>query len=81
MKIKQAEFWGLKAYQFKLYMFLKYVDSKINVLNEKEIKSIAAFIRVPHDLIIEGLNELEKDGFIDILPFGIGIKEVEFYGE
>jgi hypothetical protein len=77
MKIKESYIWSLKAYQFKLYMFLKYKDSNIKVNDNKDIKAVASFLRIPSDLILEGLVELENDGLIKIYADCIVVEEIE----
>ena len=77
MKIKESYIWNLKAYQFKLYMFLKYKDSNIKVNDNKDIKAVASFLRIPSDLILEGLVELENDGLIKIYADCIVVEEIE----
>lgn len=77
MKKRMTDIWSMPAYRFKLYRFLKEIDSDITVENENEIKSISMFLRIPKGLIYEGLNDLEEDGFIVIDDFQIKIQEVE----
>jgi hypothetical protein len=75
---EKSYIWSLKAYQFKLYLFLKFIDSNIQVNDEKTIKAMASFLRIPGDLIVEGLLELEKDGLITIYADCIDIEGVEY---
>ncbi|MCP4164153.1 MAG: hypothetical protein GY760_29180 [Deltaproteobacteria bacterium] len=79
MKIKASELWGIKAYQFKLYMFLRYVDSNIDVENEREMKGLGSYLRIPPDLLIQGFSDLVELNFITFDYFGIKINEVDVY--
>lgn len=79
--ITQSELWELKAYQFKMLMFFQFVDSNINVEDDKVIQSVCSYIRVPPSIFRDGLEALYLMGYISFDDYGFIKIEVKVTGE